>query len=189
MNSLETNVPMPQAKEKQMSQQNQPKNLSQARAREPVHTTRTMETWDDVDIHAESDKPWVRPSSLLAPDPRPGFVQRWVRIGTKGEDDPTNVAHKLREGWKPRPAESVPASFSVPTIAHGRWAGCVGVGEMVLMERPKALQEKRNDYYRNRTDRVTEGMEAELQAQSDPRMRITQERRSSARKGVRALDD
>ena len=169
---------------------NQPtKTIAQSRTRPPVHPTRTMETWDDVDIHAESEKPWVRPSSLAAPPARPGFVQRWIRVGVKGEDDPTNEAHKLREGWKPRPAESVPASFTVPTIGHGRWAGCIGVGEMVLCERPEAMQQKRNEYYRSRTDRVTQGIESELQAQSDPRMRISQERKTNARRGVKAMDD
>lgn len=129
MNSPNPNVP-PVNKDIPM---NQPaKTITQSRARPPVHPTRTMETWDDVDIHAESEKPWVRPSSLAAPPARPGFVQRWIRVGVKGEDDPTNVAHKMREGWKPRPAESVPASFTVPTIQQGRWAGCIGVGEMVF---------------------------------------------------------
>lgn len=51
------------------------------------------------------------------------------------------------------------------------------------------MQKKRNEYYANRTDRVTQGIENELQAQSDPRMKISQTRESKARRGVKAMDD
>lgn len=164
------------------------RTLSQERSAPPVHEARAYETWDDVDIHAEEAKPWVRPTSLEAPPARPGFVQRWIRVGTNGKDDPTNTARKFREGWKPRPASSVPASYHSPTIQHGKWSGCIGVEGMLLCEMPEKLRVKRNEHYRNKTDQTTNAIAQELQRQSRPGMPITQERNSETRM-VRVADD
>ena len=41
-----------------------------------------------------------RPSNLLeAPAPRPGYKQRWIATMVLGQETPTNVAKRLREGW------------------------------------------------------------------------------------------
>jgi hypothetical protein len=157
------------------------RTISQDRAAPPVHETRQYETWDDVDVHAEEDKPWVRPTSLEAPPARKGFVQRWIRVGSMGQDDPTNTARKFREGWKPRPASSVPASWHSPTISHGKWAGCIGVEGSLLCEMPEKMVKKRNDHYRAKTDATTAGIEGELQKHSRADMPITQERKTSTR--------
>ena len=85
-NVLESNIPVPRKGKHTMNT-----TLSQERSAPPVHEARQYETWDDVDIHAEEAKPWVRPTSLDAPPPRPGFVQRWIRVGMNGKDDPTNT--------------------------------------------------------------------------------------------------
>jgi hypothetical protein len=162
--------------------------LRQERAAPPVHETRQYETWDDVDVHAEESKPWVRPTSLEAPPARPGFVQRWIRVGTMGQDDPTNVARKFREGWKPRPSSSVPPTFHSPTIAHGKWAGCIGVEGMLLCEMPEKMVANRNKHYLAKTDNTTKAIASELQKHSRPDMPITQERSSSAHT-VRIKDD
>jgi hypothetical protein len=162
--------------------------LRQERTAPPVHETRQYETWDDVDVHAEESKPWVRPTSLEAPPARPGFTQRWIRVGMMGTDDPTNTARKFREGWKPRPASSVAGTFHSPTIQHGKWAGCIGVEGMLLCEMPTSMVTKRNKHYQAKTDLVTNAIQDELQKQSRPGMPITQERRSEARM-VKVQDD
>lgn len=163
--------------------------LRQERAAPPVHVSHQHETWDDVDIHAEESKPWTRPSSLEAPEARPGFVQRWIRVGIMGEDDPTNTSRKLREGWKPRPVSSIPVSFHAPTISHGKWSGCIGVEGMLLCEMPKTMRDKRNAHYNEKTQMVTGAIEDELQKQSRPGMPITQERSTKVVKNARIADD
>ena len=164
------------------------KTLAQERSAPPVHETRAYDTWDDTDVHAEENKPWVRPTSLEAPPARPGFVQRWIRVGMHGKDDPTNTSRKFREGWKPRPASSIPASYHSPTISHGKWAGCIGVEGMLLCEMPATLANKRNAHYKDKTDRTTAGISRELQKHSRPDAEITQERSSDTRM-VRIKDD
>ena len=162
--------------------------IRQDRTAPPVHESRSYETWDDVSVHAEESKPWVRPTSLEAPPARPGFVQRWIRVGTMGQDDPTNTARKFREGWKPRPESSIPAGFFVPTIQHGRWTGAVGVEGMLLCEMPQKIADKRNAHYRAKTENTTNSLEAELQKHSTAAMPISQERKSDTRM-VKMQDD
>lgn len=164
-------------------------SLAQERAAPPVHEARAYETWDEADIHTEAAKPWVRPSSLEAPDPRPGFVQRWIRVAMHGQDDPTNVARKFREGWRPRPSSSLPPSYHAPTISHGKWAGCIGVEGSVLCEMPYKIRDKRNAYYQAKTQMVTDAIETELQNQARPGMPITQERSSRVVKNARIAED
>lgn len=163
--------------------------LAQTRSAPPIHESRQYETWDDVDIHSEEGKPWVRPTSLDAPPARKGFDQRWIRVGAMGQDDPTNTARKFREGWKPRPATSIPASYHSPTMEHGKWAGCIGVEGMLLCERPEAMGEKRRLHYQDKTDKVTNAIQSELQRQSRPGMPITQERSSKVERTVRVQED
>lgn len=163
--------------------------IKQARSRAPVHTTRAQDTWDNADVHAAESAPWVRGQSLAAPPPRPGFVQRWVRVGMGGQDDPTNTARKMREGWKPRPADSIPANFALPTISHGEWAGCLGVEGSVLMEMPEKLARKRREAVSERTENITRALESELQKASRPGMEITQERRTTLGREVKVAAD
>ena len=44
---------------------------------------------------------WRPPEILPMPDPRPGWVHRYIRISMVGQADPANISSKLREGWEP----------------------------------------------------------------------------------------
>jgi hypothetical protein len=82
-----------------------------------------------------------RPSNLLeAPEPRPGFAQRWVATMVLGQETPTNVAKRLREGWQPRDIKSVKDGQHFPTIEHGKFAGHIGIEGMVLCEMPEEME-------------------------------------------------
>lgn len=164
-------------------------NLTQERTHQPVHETRAYETWTDEAVHAIEDKPWEAPTSLKAPTPRAGFVQRWIRVGMFGNDDATNAARKAREGWRPRMLDTVPAGFTLPSISHGQWAGCIGVEGMILCEMPEQLAVKRRTAIRAKTDNITESLATELQQQSHAAMPITQSRSSKLVREVRAADD
>lgn len=164
-------------------------SLQADREAAPLHPGRAYDTWDDADIHAESTKPWIRPSSLEAPDCRPGFAQRWIRVATHGQDDPTNTARKFREGWRPRPSSSLPKGYHAPTISQGKWAGCIGVEGSILCEMPVQIRDKRNAHYSAKTQMVTNAIESELQKQARPGMPITQERSSKVVRNVKIAED
>lgn len=177
--------PKPERKARTMTQ-----TIAQERQRPPTHETRAFDTYgDSADVHIAEGTPWVRPTSLEAPPARPGFSQRWIRVGTLGQDDPTNAARKFREGWKPRLAETVPSTYHSPSISHGKWAGCVGVEGMLLCEMPTKLRDKRNKHYQAKTDLVSDTIQEELQNQSHRDMPITQERKTRVMRNARIKDD
>ena len=68
-------------------------------------TPRTKTTREEESRPTDS---WVPASILPNPDPRDGWVHRWIRTSVLGESDNTNVSKMMREGWQPVKAEDYP---------------------------------------------------------------------------------
>ena len=117
----------------------QPEDLSDEAEAERL--SRNQETYDSDDVHEEYPDDFEPPELLDAPDPRPGFVQRWVSTHIAGVPDVRNMARKANVGWRPRSKDTVKAGIHAPTIAHGQFEGRIGVEGMVLMERPIKLHQ------------------------------------------------
>ena len=124
--------------------------------------TRASEPSNELFERVDEDQPYIRPTSLDAPKARPGYKQRWVRVTFQGQVDEKNLARKLREGWRARPADSVPKSFHVPRMRTGRFAGTVMVEGMLLCEIPLAMARRRDEAIRaetlNKTKAVNESL-------------------------------
>jgi hypothetical protein len=143
---------------------------NQTRAQEPLHELAHGDEWD---------RPWAPPSTLSAPDARPGMAQRWVRTHVHGVDDVANVQKAMQEGWKPRRADTVDPGFHATTMQEGTYAGCIGVHGMVLCEMPAKRLAQRRAYYEEQTRRATRAVVTDLENQSRADMPIHQDRRSS----------
>ena len=128
-----------------------------------VHPSREQEQRAAQEVHEEEETPWVQDLSLTAPPPLKGFRQRWIRFYVGGREDHTNIARKLRDGWKPRPLDTVPQGFDVPTIETGRFAGFVGVQGAVLCQMPEKRAQAREKYYRRITQARTAALDSQLQ--------------------------
>lgn len=86
-------------------------------------------------VRAESSL--SEPSNLEAPETRPGYVQRWIRIDLRGDGrDAMNYSRAMREGWRPRPLTDIPESFHPPMKANGAFTDSLVVHDLVLCERP-----------------------------------------------------
>jgi len=109
---------------------------------------------------AETD--WSRPSELEAPKPRAGYTQRWIRVRLGNEEDSRNAMRKFREGWLPRALDSVPEGYSPPTFLHARLGNVIGVEDLILCEMPLRKARQRNAFYKERLDRMMEGIENDL---------------------------
>ena len=151
-----------------------------ARAAETVHSTReedTRATWDDAAL-------------LEAPPPRQGYRQRWIATSILGTDIPQQVARRMRQGWTPRPAETVPDTLHAPTIGHGQFEGMIGVEGMILCELPEAKATARakhfQDLTRSQTDFVDQALKDGVKRGS---ARVTKERKSSFDRGQQVADD
>lgn len=120
-----------------------------------------------IDLHGidltQDATEWRRYSKMDAPDPLPGYAQRWVRARLAGKNDPTNVYKRVREGWRPRTPESVPeAGHLLPTIQLGQFGECIGVEDSILMQIPLKLYEQMRAHYRGRKAKQTAATENAL---------------------------
>ena len=129
------------------------------------------------------DTAWKPPSLLDAPEPRPGYTQRWIATSIQGKETPDNVYKRMREGWSPRKADTVKDQL-YPTINHGQWAGSIGVEGMILCEMPEEKFKAMKEYYQGKNLDQNEAIPGELDAMARTGgISIQQDRNSTSSRG------
>jgi hypothetical protein len=124
-------------------------------------------------------KPWAPPSRLDAPPAPPGYQHRWIRTAAGNQEDRSNVAGKLREGYEFVRADEYP-DFHAPVMEDGRHAGVISVGSLVLARIPDETVKERNDYYQARARDFQKSVDNELlKSNQHDSMRIEKPSRSS----------
>lgn len=156
--------------------------------------TRTARVAETKPKRADSSRKtsWTPPSTMDAPPPREGFVQRWVSTSILGQEVPHHTIKRFREGWEPRPADTVPPEFPVPTIEHGKYEGCIGVEGSILCEMPKEVCESRTKYFHDKTNDAMEFVDSQLDnAESSGNTRIRRQRKTEVSVGrqIEVMDD
>ena len=126
----------------------------------------------------ERPKQWTPPELLPEPDKEEGYVYRWVRVSTLNTSDPRNISSKLREGWEPVRIEEQP-KFKLLANQDGQFKDNIEIGGLLLCKSPKEFVEQRAAYYAKQTQEQTDAVDNNLMRQSDPRMPIFNERKSS----------
>ena len=121
---------------------------------------------------------WRAPEILPMPDPRPGWTHRYIRISMMGKDDPQNISSKFREGWEPVKAEEYP-ELMIQAAHSGQFKGNIEIGGLLLCKRPEEFGRQEREYFANQTRAQGEAVDNNLMRQSDSRMPIFQERRST----------
>jgi len=123
-------------------------------------------------------KQWMPPELLPEPDKQPGYAYRWIRVSTLSQSDPRNVSAKLREGWEPVALEEQP-QFQLLADPNSRFKDNIEIGGLLLCKTPVEFVEQRDAYYAKQTLAQTEAVDNGLMRQSDPRMPLFKERKSS----------
>jgi hypothetical protein len=122
---------------------------------------------------------WAPPSSLDAPTAPNGFAHRWIRTSIQGFEDMGNVTKKLREGWEfVRAEELKDQAQNFPIINQGQYAGCVGIGGLVLARIPLEILKARSEYFRKITSDQMNAVDNDLMKEQNPDMPINIERQS-----------
>jgi|TARA_R110002094_G_scaffold170362_1_gene152598 hypothetical protein len=146
-----------------------------------VRAEQSRSSTRDEEIRPEAA--WKPPSLLDAPEPRPGYVQRWVATSIQGKDTPDNVYKRMREGWSARSAETVKSEL-FPTINHGQWTGSIGIEGMLLCEMPKERHASMKAYYQGKSNDQNQSVVGELDALGrQSGLPIHQERKSETSRG------
>jgi hypothetical protein len=126
----------------------------------------------------ERPKHWQRPEALPEPDKQPGYVYRWIRTVLDGKDDERNVSAKFREGWEPVKLEEQPQYRSLVS-AGIKQTDNVRIGELLLCKMPEEFRDQRAAHYSKATRDNMEAVDNNLMRESDPRMPLFKERKTS----------
>jgi hypothetical protein len=137
-------------------------------------TTRDMQTRELT----ERPKQWMPAELLPEPDKQAGYAYRWIRVATLGNADPRNLSAKLREGWEPVRIEEQP-KFQLLVDPNSRYKDNIEIGGLLLCKTPEEFVQQRNAHYSKQTQSQTEAVDNNLMRQSDARMPLFNERKSS----------
>jgi hypothetical protein len=127
----------------------------------------------------ERVKSWTPPTLLPEPTPQEGYAFRWIRLSTLNQADPTNLSAKLREGWEPVRASDHPELMLHGTDINEKFKDNVVIGGLILCKTPTELVEQRNAHFQKITESQTESVDNNFMRESDPRMPLYRERKSS----------
>jgi len=121
---------------------------------------------------------WKPPELLPEPDKQEGFSYRWIRVSTLNSADPRNLSAKLREGWEPVRAEEQP-KFQLLIDPNSRFKDNIEIGGLLLCKTPDEFVAQRNKHYQKQAENQMDAVDSSLLRQSDPRMPLFSERKST----------
>jgi hypothetical protein len=121
---------------------------------------------------------WRPPELLPEPDKQAGYTYRWIRVSLNSNADPRNISSKLREGWEPVKLEEQP-KFQMLVDPNSRFKDNIEVGGLLLCKIPEEFMQQRAAYFDEMSRKQTESVDNNLMRQSDPRMPLFNERRST----------
>jgi len=126
----------------------------------------------------ERPKQWAQAELLPEPDKQAGFSYRWIRVATLGKADPRNLSAKLREGWEPVKIEEQP-KFQLLVDPNSRFKDNIEIDGLLLCKTPTEFVEQRAAHYARQTQAQTDSVDNNLMRQSDARMPIFKESKST----------
>jgi hypothetical protein len=123
-------------------------------------------------------KQWQQADLLPEPDKQPGYAYRWVRVTTLGKADQRNITGKFREGWEPVMVEEQP-QFQMLIDPDSRFKNNIEIGGLLLCKCPAEFMEQRDTHFTKVTKAQADAVDNSLMRQSDPRMPLFRENKSS----------
>jgi hypothetical protein len=126
----------------------------------------------------ERVKVWKQADLLPEPDKQAGYKYRWIRVATLNQADPRNLSAKLREGWEPVGIEEQP-KMQMLIDPNSRYKENIEISGLLLCKTPEDLVEQRNAHFRNQAENQMDAVDNSLMRQSDPRMPLFKESKST----------
>jgi hypothetical protein len=130
----------------------------------------------ELETRATYERPtaWAQPELLPEPDKQAGFDYRWIRVATLSQADPRNLSAKMREGWEPVRIEEQP-QFQLLVDPTSRFKDNIEIGGLLLCKTPSEFVAQRNKHYSDQADAQMVAVDNTLMRQSDPRMPLFNE--------------
>ena len=130
-------------------------------------------------VMSERPKQWSPPELLPEPDMQPGYKYRWIRVSLMNNADPRNLSSMIRQGYEAVKLEEQP-KFQLLVDPNSRFKDNIEIGGLLLCKIPVEFVEQRNAHYSNLSRQQSEAVDNNFMRQSDARMPLFQERKSSA---------
>ena len=121
---------------------------------------------------------WMPAELLPEPDKQPGYAYRWIRVSTLNSADPRNISGKLREGWEPVGIEEQP-KFQLMVDPSSRYKDNIEIGGLLLCKTPSEFVDQRDAHFAKQAQAQMDAVDNTMMRQSDPRMPMFKERKSS----------
>ena len=128
---------------------------------------------------AERPKQWSPPELLPEPDMQPGYKYRWIRVSLMNNADPRNLSSMIRQGYEAVKLTEQP-KFQLLVDPNSRYKDNIEIGGLLLCKIPVEFVEQRNAHYSNLSRQQSEAVDNNFMRQSDARMPLFQERKSTA---------
>ena len=144
---------------------------------EPVATEAADRSSRNKDTRKASTRPvqWRPANKLHAPDAPDGFVHRWIRAETLGQEDKSNVHRRLQEGFElVRADEYNETDYAV--VQDGKYKGVIGQGGLVLARVPEEIAKQYAAYYQQQAREQNEAFDNDLMKEEHPSMPISVDR-------------
>jgi hypothetical protein len=134
----------------------------------------------DLDAREKSSTRAVYQPAATLPTPAPqnGYSFRWVATAVNGQDIPTNVSQKLRDGYEP-----VKAADHPELMLQSDKNGNVEVGGLMLCKIPTERAEARAEYYEKQADNQMNSVDNHFMRNNDARMPLFSDRKTTTTKG------
>jgi hypothetical protein len=143
-------------------------------------TTPNNKILRELDTRAVTERPkqWQQPELLPEPVRQEGYAYRWIRVATLNAADPRNLSAKLREGWEAVKVEEQP-QLAMLVDPDSRYKDNIEVGGLLLCKTPQEFVDQRNAHFDNLSKSQTESVDNNIMRQSDARMPMFSERKST----------
>ena len=132
----------------------------------------------DTREQASRPKQWQPATVLPEPDKQAGYAYRWVRVSTKGENDPRNISAALREGWEPVRIEEQ-QQFRMMVDPDSRFKDNVEVAGLLLCKVPEEFMAQRRAHFAEMTRAQIESVDNNFMKNDDVRMPLFREKRTT----------
>ena len=150
------------------------------------HDSRVDEMSEYDATHPLTAAPYIRPSSLDAPECQDGMTQRWVRQSIRGVADPKNLNRSWREGWRPRQPDTLTEEWRIYANFADKNEGMIVVDDLILMEIPSHILVQRKKAIAASTAQQMRSVEFDLEKAALAGHPIVSEHKSSiSHPGVR----
>jgi hypothetical protein len=140
---------------------------------------RQADAVEDIDRDSELPETWKKPSQLDAPDPRPGFANKWVRFRSGNSEDMDNLDKYMSQGWRPVSRSTAKKVHALTANSDSKFGQYIVKRGLILMELPEKLWAQRRAYYDAKLNQMTESIDRNLFKEQDKRMPLlTPERKT-----------